>query len=72
MSRMWIRPGELTSGCRTRLIACANAFARTGCPSLKRKPRRNVKVYVLRSSETFTADATSGTGRNAAGAGLSG
>jgi hypothetical protein len=34
------------------LIARAKAFARTGSPLLKRKPRRNVNVYVFRSFET--------------------
>ena len=35
-----------------RSIASANAFARTGVPSLKRKPFRSVNVYVLKSFET--------------------
>ena len=39
--------------CSTRLIAWANALARTGFPSLNRKPRRSLNVYVFRSSETF-------------------
>ncbi len=44
MSCVNIAPGEWTPGARVRLIACANAFARTGDPSLKRNPfrRRNV------------------------------
>ena len=56
-----------------RLIARANALARTGLPSLKRKPLRSVNVYVRRSRETCgRPEATSGTGRKAAGVGLSG
>ena len=56
-------PGDATPGASVRLIARANALARTGVPSLKRKPVRNVNVYVRRSRETFGgAAATSGTG----------
>jgi hypothetical protein len=54
-------------------MARANALARTGVPSLKRKPRRSLNVKVLRSRETFgNPAATSGTTRNPEGGGLSG
>ena len=45
-----------------RWIAWAKASARTGLPSLKRKPRRSLKVYVRPSAEIVgAAAATSGT-----------
>ena len=73
MSRVNWAPGDATPGASVRLIARANALARTGVPSLKRKPVRNVNVYVRRSRETFGgAAATSGTARKLAGDRLSG
>ena len=52
----------MTPGASVRVIAWANASARTGLPSLKRKPFRSVKVCVLPSAETFGKPvATSGT-----------
>ena len=62
-----------SAGASARLIARAKALARTGLPSLKRKPLRNVNVYVFRSRATLGGPvATSGVSRNAAGGGLSG
>jgi len=51
------------AGASIRLIARANELARTGVPSLNRKPLRRVNVNVFRSRETFGRPAaTSGTG----------
>jgi hypothetical protein len=73
MSRTCTTQGDDIPGASARSMARAKALARTGFPSLKRKPLRRVNVYVLRSRETFGKPvATSGTSRNAAGVGLSG
>ena len=73
MSSSWPAHGEDICGASARLIARAKALARTGLPSLKRKPLRNVNVYVFRSRATLGGPvATSGVSRNAAGGGLSG
>ena len=52
MSRVYSAHGDFTPGASVRSIARRNALARTGVPSLKRKPSRSVNVYVLRSRET--------------------
>ena len=64
---------RVTPGASVRSIARANALARTGAPSLKRKPLRSVNVHVLPSRDTRGyAAATSGTSRYPSGGGLSG
>ena len=73
MSRSCPLQGELIFGASVRLTARANALARTGFPSLNRRPARTTKVYVLPSRETRGGPvAASGTSRNDCGAGLSG
>ena len=53
-------------------MARSNALARTGLPSLNRRPFRTVNVYVLPSRETFGGPvAASGTRRNDPGVDLS-
>jgi hypothetical protein len=55
-----------------RSIVNATSAAVTGAPVLKRSPFRSVNTYVLRSRETFgKSAASSGTGREPAGSGLS-
>ena len=44
MSRAYTPQGDATPGARVRWIARANALARTGVPSLKRKSVRRVNV----------------------------
>ena len=61
MSCMYRVPSDLRPGVRVRLIARANARASTGFPSLNRKPRLSVNVYVFPSRDVFGgAAATSG------------
>ena len=49
---MYCAHGDLRAGESVRSIACAKALARTGVPSLNRKPGRSLNVYVLRSRDT--------------------
>ena len=73
MSRVCIAPGECIPGSSVRLIARAKASARTGLPSLKRKPVRSVNLNVRESRETCGwVTATSGTILKPAGGGRSG
>ena len=68
-----VAQGDRICGASTRLMARSNALARTGLPSLNRRPLRTVNVYVLPSRETVGGPvAASGTRRNDSGAGLSG
>ena len=75
MSRVSMDARRVASpGASVRLIARAKALARTGVPSLKRKPLRSVNVNVLRSRETFgtAAPPPRVPSRKPAGGGLSG
>ncbi len=54
-------PGEPRSWFATRLIAYLKLDAVTRVPSLKRKPFRMKKVYVVPPFDTLNLDATSGT-----------
>ena len=65
--------GEACLGSAARSKARLNAAAVTAEPSLKRRPLRMVKVYVLPSFEIAgKPEAASGIRREPSGAGLSG
>jgi hypothetical protein len=73
MSFVYRTAGDVTPGACVRLIARANALARTGVPSLKRNPLRRVNVHVFASRDTVGGRAaTSGSSPSPAGGALSG